>query len=162
MTMCFTSCGLYWRMPCCVCQQCLPTVVRSHLVMIEPAVMGARLVTDRDTGKSKGFAFCEYHDLAAAESAVRNLSGHEMSGRQLRVSHAEEHQQMKDGERAARGARGGGSGQGPGAHEGGGFRRGGGGEGRVRVAGSSQPGMLGVSTACCSCGMLVLLEPFVS
>eukprot|EP00983_Pelagomonas_calceolata_P049719 1141639-Pelagomonas_calceolata.AAC.7 len=44
-----------------------------------------RLVTDKDTGKPKGYAFCEYHDQFAAESAVRNLNAHDMSGRQIRV-----------------------------------------------------------------------------
>ncbi len=73
-----------------------------------------RLVTDRETGKSKGYGFCEYHDHAAADSAVRNLTGHEMGGRQLRVSHAEEHQQMRDGERMDRWSRGPPRGGGPG------------------------------------------------
>ncbi|KAL6753315.1 hypothetical protein V8C86DRAFT_2729161 [Haematococcus lacustris] len=41
-------------------------------------------------GKPKGFGFCEFYDPFAAESAVRNLNGHEVSGRQLRVSYAEE------------------------------------------------------------------------
>ena len=29
-----------------------------------------RMVTDKDTGKSKGYGFCEYHDVAVAQSAV--------------------------------------------------------------------------------------------
>jgi cleavage stimulation factor subunit 2 len=44
-----------------------------------------RLVIDKETGKPKGYAFCEYHDQFAAESAVRNLNSHDMSGRQIRV-----------------------------------------------------------------------------
>jgi cleavage stimulation factor subunit 2 len=35
-------------------------------------------VFDRDTGKSKGFGFCEYTDTASAESAIRNLNGREV------------------------------------------------------------------------------------
>ncbi len=43
-----------------------------------------RLVNDKDTGKPKGYGFCEYFDPATAESAVRNLNGHEVNGRSLR------------------------------------------------------------------------------
>ena len=45
-------------------------------------------MTDRETGKLKGFGFCEFMDLAVAESAKRNLNGREYNGRQLRVDFA--------------------------------------------------------------------------
>jgi len=45
-------------------------------------------VTDRETGKLKGFGFCEFMDLATAESAKRNLNGREYNGRELRVDFA--------------------------------------------------------------------------
>ena len=48
-----------------------------------------RLVTDRDTGKLKGYGFVEYDDYATAMSAIRNLNGREYNGRQLRVDHAD-------------------------------------------------------------------------
>lgn len=44
-----------------------------------------RLVYDRDTGKPKGYGFCEYVDVETAQSAMRNLNNHEFKGRQLRV-----------------------------------------------------------------------------
>lgn len=40
---------------------------------------------------AKGYGFCEYHDTATAESAVRNLNNHDLNGRQLRVDFADEH-----------------------------------------------------------------------
>ena len=45
-------------------------------------------MTDRDTGKLKGYGFCEFMDLAVAESAKRNPNGREYNGRQLRVDFA--------------------------------------------------------------------------
>lgn len=48
-----------------------------------------RLVTDRETGKPKGYGFCEYKDEETALSARRNLQGYEINGRQLRVDFAE-------------------------------------------------------------------------
>jgi cleavage stimulation factor subunit 2 len=47
------------------------------------------LVIDRETGKPKGYGFCEYKDEETASSARRNLPGYEISGRQLRVDFAE-------------------------------------------------------------------------
>lgn len=44
---------------------------------------------DRETGKPKGYGFCEYKDEETALSARRNLQGYEINGRQLRVDFAE-------------------------------------------------------------------------
>ncbi|MEQ2191306.1 Cleavage stimulation factor subunit 2, partial [Xenoophorus captivus] len=46
------------------------------------------LVYDRETGKPKGYGFCEYQDQETALSAMRNLNGREFSGRALRVDNA--------------------------------------------------------------------------
>jgi cleavage stimulation factor subunit 2 len=47
------------------------------------------LVIDKETGKLKGYGFCEYKDEETALSARRNLQGYEINGRQLRVDFAE-------------------------------------------------------------------------
>ncbi|KAK4534718.1 hypothetical protein CDCA_CDCA02G0743 [Cyanidium caldarium] len=50
-------------------------------------VVNVRIVYDKDTGKPKGFGFCEYRDAETAESAVRNLNERiELLGRTLRVA----------------------------------------------------------------------------
>lgn len=51
--------------------------------------MVASLVLDRETGKPKGYGFCEFRDEETALSARRNLQGYEINGRQLRVDFAE-------------------------------------------------------------------------
>lgn len=48
------------------------------------------MVTDRETGKPKGFAFIEFYDTPTAVSAQRNLNGFEYSGRKLRVDYADD------------------------------------------------------------------------
>jgi cleavage stimulation factor subunit 2 len=48
----------------------------------------SRLVYDRETGKPKGYGFCEYKDQETALSAMRNLNGYEIGGRTLRVDNA--------------------------------------------------------------------------
>lgn len=50
--------------------------------------LSSRLVYDRETGKPKGYGFCEYQDQETALSAMRNLNGREFSGRALRVDNA--------------------------------------------------------------------------
>lgn len=51
-------------------------------------VLSFRLVYDRDTGKPKGYGFCEYQDEETALSAMRNLNGYDINGRALRVDYA--------------------------------------------------------------------------
>lgn len=52
-------------------------------------VVGFRLVNDRETGKFKGYGFCEFEDPETAASAVRNLNEVEVGGRSLRISFAD-------------------------------------------------------------------------
>lgn len=60
-----------------------------YLVEVCRFVFIHRLVIDRETGKPKGYGFCEYKDEETALSARRNLQGYEINGRQLRVDFAE-------------------------------------------------------------------------
>ncbi|PWN42906.1 hypothetical protein IE81DRAFT_323047 [Ceraceosorus guamensis] len=52
-------------------------------------VIGFRLVFDRDTGKPKGYGFCEFEDVETAASAVRNLHDVDVGGRTLRIDYAD-------------------------------------------------------------------------
>ncbi|CEL59015.1 Cleavage stimulation factor subunit 2 OS=Mus musculus GN=Cstf2 PE=1 SV=2 [Rhizoctonia solani AG-1 IB] len=52
-------------------------------------VAGFRLVFDRETGKAKGYGFCEFFDHESAASAVRNLHNTEVGGRSLRIDLAD-------------------------------------------------------------------------
>ncbi|SPO37531.1 related to Cleavage stimulation factor [Pseudozyma flocculosa] len=52
-------------------------------------VVGFRLVNDRDTGKFKGYGFCEFEDPETAASAVRNLNEVDVGGRPLRIDFAD-------------------------------------------------------------------------
>ena len=46
------------------------------------------LVTDRDTGRSRGFAFVEMSDSAQADQAIEALNGYQLDGRALNVNEA--------------------------------------------------------------------------
>lgn len=52
-------------------------------------VISARVITDRDTGRSRGFGFVEM-DSASADAAINALNGADMDGRALRVNEAQE------------------------------------------------------------------------
>jgi len=80
------------------------------------AVDRVNLVTDRDTGRPRGFAFVEMSDEAAAERAIAALNGTDLGGRSLNINEAR-----------PKGEGGGGRGG-----AGGGFRREGGGGGGPR------------------------------
>ncbi|MDZ7668498.1 MAG: RNA-binding protein [Gammaproteobacteria bacterium] len=52
-------------------------------------VISARVITDRDTGRSRGFGFVEMDDAGAAK-AITELNGKDLGGRALRVNEANE------------------------------------------------------------------------
>jgi cold-inducible RNA-binding protein len=51
-------------------------------------VSSSKIITDRDTGRSKGFGFVEMNDSAAADSAISQLNGSDLAGRALTVNEA--------------------------------------------------------------------------
>lgn len=57
-------------------------------IAIIPMIFYSRIVYDRETGRPKGFGFCEYQDPQSAQNAMRNLNGYEIAGRTLRVDSA--------------------------------------------------------------------------
>jgi RNA recognition motif-containing protein len=86
-----------------------------------------RIMTDRDTGRSRGFAFVEMADDEAAERAIAALNGKDFGGRALTINEARPKPERRGGFRSE----GGGGGYG-------GKRRGGGG-GRGGRGGSFTP-----------------------
>ena len=52
------------------------------------AVEKIQIITDRDTGRSKGFGFVEMPENAAAQAAIEDLNGTELDGRALTVNEA--------------------------------------------------------------------------
>ncbi len=54
------------------------------------SVTRAQVVTDRDTGRSRGFGFVEMADAAEAAAAIEALNGQQVNGRQLTVNQAKE------------------------------------------------------------------------
>lgn len=53
-------------------------------------VSSARIITDRETHRSRGFGFVEMPDEEAAKAAIEGLNGKEVSGRPIAVRVAEE------------------------------------------------------------------------
>ena len=89
-------------------------------------VDSSKIVTDRDTGRSKGFGFVEMSDDEAAQTAITALNGSEVKGRSIAVSQAED---KKPSDRRSGGGGGYGGNRGGGGGYGGGGNRGGGGGG---------------------------------
>lgn len=90
------------------------------------AVERVTIVTDRDTGQPRGFAFVEMTEKRDAETAISQLNGAEINGRALNVNEARPKPTGGSGFGGGRGAGGGGGGRGRGGSGGSG---GGGGRG---------------------------------
>lgn len=91
-------------------------------------VQSAEVISDRETGRSKGFGFVQMGSDQEAQAAIAALNGHEVDGRALTVNEA------KPREDRPRRSGGGGGGYGGGGGGGGrgGYGGGGGGGGRGR------------------------------
>ena len=87
-------------------------------------VVDAKVPTDRETGRPRGFAFVEFEDDEAAQKSISLLNGRDMRGRPLRVNEAENRPPRPPGM--------------GGAPPGGGFRPGGG-AGGYRPGGGYRP-----------------------
>lgn len=77
------------------------------------AVSSAKVVMDRETGRSRGFGFVEMDDAQAAQSAIEGTNGKDLDGRNLRVNEARPREERP---------RSGGGGFGGGRRDGGGPR----------------------------------------
>ncbi len=91
-------------------------------------VTDVHIVTDRESGQSRGFGFVTMGNAQEAAKAIANMNGAMLDGRPLRVNEAEERPQRSGG--GGNGGFGGGGGGGGGGGYGGG--RGGGGKGGGR------------------------------
>lgn len=77
--------------------------LREHFAAVGP-VASARVVTDRDSGRSKGFGFVEFENEDDNQKAIDQLDGKELDGRTINVSLARPRE-----ERPRRDSNGGGS-----------------------------------------------------
>ena len=95
-------------------------------------VSEVNLITDRMSGRSKGFAFVTMGTPEEAQNAINSLNGKDVNGRAMNVSEARPREERPSGGGGFGGGRGGGGG-GRGGGGGGGYeRRGGGGGGGRR------------------------------
>jgi len=75
------------------------------------AVARAQVITDRETGRSRGFGFVEMESDAEAQKAIEALNGSEFNGRPLTVNEARPREERSGGG-GGRGGYGGGGGRG--------------------------------------------------
>ena len=71
-------------------------------------VTAVRVVTDRITGRSKGFGFVTMPDAAQAQAAIDALNGKELDGRTIRANESQPKPREERGFRGGRGGFGGG------------------------------------------------------
>lgn len=70
-------------------------------------VSSVKIITDKFTGRSRGFGFVEMPDKAEAEAAISNLNGKELKGREIVVNEARPRQESSRGGGRSRSSRGG-------------------------------------------------------
>ena len=66
-------------------------------------VKSAKVIMDRETGRSKGFAFVEMSDQAGCQKAIDALNGKDHDGRALKVNEAKPKPEGRDGNRGGGG-----------------------------------------------------------
>lgn len=71
------------NLPFSITEQSLNELFADH-----GSVASARIITDRETGRSKGFGFVEMSNDDEAQSAIEKLNGQEYQGRKLVVNEA--------------------------------------------------------------------------
>jgi len=84
----------------------------------------AKVITDRETGRSRGFGFVTFEESSAAENAISEMDGTELDGKTIKVNEAQERNDRGGGGGGRRGGFGGGGGRGGGGGGGGGNRGG--------------------------------------
>lgn len=60
------------------------------------SVVSARVITDRNTGRSRGFGFVEYATDEEAQKAIQELNGKDLDGRAIVVNEAREREENND------------------------------------------------------------------
>ncbi|MBU0694311.1 MAG: RNA-binding protein [Candidatus Omnitrophica bacterium] len=75
-----------------------------------------KLITDRYTGRPKGFGFAEFETAEAAQKAIELLNGKEVNGRALTVNKAKKMEPRRDNKFGSGGSSGGGSNSGGGGY----------------------------------------------
>lgn len=73
-------------------------------------VSDCHIVSDRETGRPRGFAFVEMGSEQEAQTAIEEMDGAELDGRNIKVNEAQERQPRSGGGGGGRGGRGGGGG----------------------------------------------------
>lgn len=105
------------------------------------AVRAAEVISDRETGRSRGFGFIEMETDEGLQASIAALNGHEINGRPLTVNEARERTPRPGG--GGGGGRSGGGGRGYGGGGGGGGYGGGGGGGGYGGGGGGGGGYRG-------------------
>ena len=82
-------------------------------------VESVNVIMDRDTGQNKGFAFVEMSNDSEAQKAIRELNGHSLDGREIKVNEAKP--KVPRGDHRGGGGRGGRGYDGGGGHGGRGY-----------------------------------------
>ncbi len=81
-------------------------------------VESAKIITDRDTGRSRGFGFVEMSSEEEGQNAIAEFDGREVDGRQLKVNEAKPREDRGGGGGGRRGGGRGGRGGGGGGYGG--------------------------------------------
>jgi len=65
-------------------------------------VSSVNVITDRETGRPRGFAFVEMENASDADDAIRALDGSDLAGRDIRVNEAQDRRGGGGGDRGGR------------------------------------------------------------